>query len=91
MNDKLIGFVLAACLGLSAFSLKFAFDANAEIKSMQATNRLQFEQIQRSLDSMSNEDQSITKMWKLHSWAKDQINDLRYKNELNPVSWPDLD
>jgi hypothetical protein len=29
--------------------------------------------------------------WRLHSWAKTQVNTLRHHADVEPVDWPDLD
>jgi hypothetical protein len=119
MNEKLFGILLAICLSLATFSLKFAFDANAEIQSMKGTNALQFKQIndsnelrfkqiqqsndvqfmqiKDSLDGITNDkendirqDKTLSKLWKISSWSKTEINKLQFKDGDEPTSWPDL-
>jgi hypothetical protein len=97
MNDKLFSVLLAICLGLASFSLKFAFDANAEIQSMKGTNELQFQQIKDSLGDIANDkendirqDKVLNKLWKTASWSKTEINKLQFKAGEEPTSWPDL-
>jgi len=97
MNEKLFSVLLAICLGLATFSLKFAFDVNAEIRSMKGTNELRFEQIQKSLDEIANDkendvrqDKTLSKLWKISSWSKTEINKLQFKAGEEPTNWPDL-
>ena len=94
MNEKLFGALLAICISLATFSLKFAFDANAEIKSMKGTNELRFEQIQGSLDEIANDkendirqDKVISKMWRALNWAKLEVNTLQFEAGKAPTSW----
>ena len=97
MNEKLFGILLAICLSVATFSLKFAFDANAEIQKMKGTDELRFQQIQRSLDEIANDkendvrqDKTLNKLWKISSWSKTEINKLQFKAGEEPTSWPDL-
>ena len=39
---------------------------------------------------MQRDTETMQKHWKLHSWAKDQVNTLRTKHDMDIESWPDL-
>ena len=97
MNEKLWGLLIAICLALASFSLKFAFDANARIQSMEATNSLRFQQVQQTLEALANDkendirqDKTLSKLWKISTWNRDQINILQFNSGKVPVGWPDL-
>lgn len=58
---------------------------------------IKFADIEDSLVTLADDTDDITRIteqlqkhWKLHNWAKDQIAELRHKEALPPVSWPDF-
>ena len=60
--------------------------------------KLKFEDVDESLLDLADDTDDITRItgqlqkhWKLHTWAKDQVAELRHKNQMDPVSWPDLE
>jgi len=83
----LLGVLVSTSLAVAGFTLKWQFAANAEIKVLQQRLTEQTEQVQNDL----RHDRQIGKHWKLHSWAKDEINRLRVKNNLEIIAWPNLD
>jgi hypothetical protein len=93
ISNTTISLLAAICMALSAFSLKWSFDANADMKVMS----VQMENMTESIEKLSEkseldkkQDASISKHWKLHNWARDEINKIHFKNNEEPVSWPDL-
>ena len=103
MMNKMFAILMAICVGLASFSLKFSFDVNAEVKSMKSTSELQFDAIQRELEEISQDkekdmeqDMQLKKFWKIHSATKEAINDDRARERANNPNiklfkWPDLD
>lgn len=94
----LLGLVTVMSIALASFALKWVFHANAQMAIMQNTLKLKFEKIDESLiiiaedtDDIVRITSQLSKHWKLHTWAKDQIAELRHKQQMEPVSWPDLD
>ena len=94
----LLGLVTAISIALASFALKWVFDANAQMAIMQNTLELKFadfeathEGLADDTDEMVRLTKQISRHWKLHSWTKDQIAELRHEAQMNPVSWPDLD
>ena len=94
----LLGVVTTLAITLAGFALKWVFDANAQMAIMQNTLELKFADIDDSLITLADDTDDITRItkqlskhWKLHNWAKDQVAELRHKNQMDPVSWPDLE
>ncbi len=100
-NEKIIQVLLSLVtvisIALASFALKWVFDANARMGIMQNTLQLKFEDIDDFLIALADDTDDITRItkqlskhWKLHSWTKDQVAELRHKQQMEPVSWPDL-
>lgn len=51
----------------------------------------QIEELAADKEADKSQDESLSKHWKLHSWAKDQITGLRNQHDMPVVSWPDLE
>ena len=80
MNSQiLMSVVCAAALALSGFGLKEIYDLNAKMAVLQA-----------DVNDDKRVNSSISKFWKLHGWAKDEINDLRHHAGKKNARWPDL-
>lgn len=79
MINTLLSIIVTITLGLSGFALYEIYTLNAEIAVLQA-----------DVNDKERVNNSITKFWKLHSWAKDQINELTIKQGGDLKSWPDL-
>lgn len=94
----LLGLVTAISIALASFALSWVFDANARIAIMQNTLELKFSEFKEihegladDTDEMIRLTKQISRHWKLHSWTKDQIAELRHKTQMEPVSWPNLE
>lgn len=94
----LLAIVTTISIALAGFALKWVFDANAQIAIMQNTLELKFTEFEETHEGLADDTdemvrltKQISKHWKLHSWTKDQIAELRHKTQMEPVSWPDLD
>ena len=46
--------------------------------------------IELKIEGVISDHETMSKHWKLHTWAKDEINELRLKQGLEPSRWPDL-
>ncbi len=86
MLDIILGLFCTMAMGLSAFSLKFAFDSNAK----QAVQQEQISQILNNKVTDENQNKQITIMWKHNSWERDQIAEIRAKVGLPPAPSPNL-
>ena len=93
MTNIIGGVLITICISLSAFSLKWSFDSNAEIKVMNE----RIKNLTESVNDMSlkteldkKQDSQLSKHWRLHGWSRDEINKLRHLNNQEPSSWPDL-
>jgi len=94
----LLGIVTTLAITLSGFALKWVFDANAQMAILKNTLELKFTEFEEThkgladdTDEMTRLTKQLSKHWKLHNWTKDQIAELRHKNQLDPVSWPNLE
>lgn len=71
---------------------------NLKFEQMNQILELKFADIDDSLITLADDTGDITRItqqlqkhWKLHTWVKDQVAELRHKQQLDPVSWPDFD
>jgi hypothetical protein len=74
-------------LALGAFSLKFQFEAHAKHSVMEEN----VERLMADTHRDEKQDRSVRKHWKLHTWARDRITELRHVHGLPLEPWPDLD
>lgn len=92
-SNIIMGILMTICMGLSSFSLKWGFDANAELKvitvQMQTMNK-SIEGLNKKSELDKKQDSQIQKFWKLHNWSRDEINNIRFEDGKAPVSWPEL-
>lgn len=86
-----------AILALATFSLKRTFDANAEIKVLEAKLIHQDEEHDKAIENLEKENEvqqsharQITKHWRLHRWTYEQVTILRQKQDLPLAPWPNL-
>lgn len=97
----LLGILTTISLTLAGAALKWSFDANAELKQIsKLTEQVDIIDMQTKIDTLYNnikdnnyddkQNSSISKHWQLLGWTRDQINELRAKNSLDLVSWPEL-
>lgn len=91
--QSILGILLAICLALASFSLKWQFDSHAE----QRVLRTELNALSKSLeaavvDSQTDEHQTkqLSKHWRLHTWARTELNKLQYESGKPPSAWPDL-
>ena len=94
ISGTVFALLTAMAIGLSSFSLKFAFDANAEMKAM----AVQMEHLSQKIDLVSQnseedqkQNQQLRKHWKIHSATKEAINEDRAGAGKDLFKWPDLD
>ena len=84
--------MLAAVLGLAATAaLAVAGWALQTVHTLEIRISVLTEELNTiKADTSDSEEfkQSIRKHWKLHSWARDEINNLKYKNGLPITGWP---
>ncbi|MFQ5625033.1 MAG: hypothetical protein ACE5FM_00055 [Methyloligellaceae bacterium] len=78
--------VSLAALALAGFALAWMFNANAKLALLQQA----VEVIVSDKDADKRQDDTLIKHWKIVSWSKDRINELRAAQGLPLASWPDL-
>lgn len=81
MNDKLVrylvfGVALALLTGLGGF----VWNANTRIALME-----------HKIAESEKHAKINSKFWKLHSWARQEINKARVRDGLQMVNWPELE
>lgn len=69
-----------------ALSVVGARDATASATALEA----RLTTIEMTLTQIASDKETMGKHWRLHSWAKDEINALRAKHDLDASRWPDL-
>ena len=87
------GLVATIALGLAGYVL----NASANSKAERAVLREKIEQLQTMNERDNAQDERLRKIeetgrkfWRLHGWARDQVNFLRDKVDLEPSPWPVL-
>ena len=83
----------AVTIGISSFALKWSFNANAELKVI----RSEIENIKEAIRDLGEkselderQDSQISKFWRLHSWSREEINNINFRDNQPPAKWPDL-
>lgn len=81
----LFGVLSTVAIGLASFSLKWQFAANARMEVMASA----ISTIQGDTKDNLRQDESIAKHWRLLSWTRDRLNELKTALDQPIVSWPD--
>jgi len=81
-----LGVLGAIVLGLGGFVLQQAFGVHARLAVMEAA----LEQIVSDTEADARRDETLSKHWRLHSWAKDRVTELRNMHNQPLVEWPEL-
>ena len=64
-------------------------ERDAQIVELQTALKLLIQQVDTDARDAS-QDKTLVKHWRLHSWARDQVNALRHAQGQPPVPWPEL-
>lgn len=81
--------LILAALGLGGGNLAFRPEAGITMEEITAAeNRLT--KIEEKIDRLVTDRETMTKHWKLHQWAKDEVNELRGKHDLPSSRWPNF-
>jgi len=91
--NALFGVLVMICIALSGFSLKWTFDANAELKVIRVEMRAihdTLEKLSQNSEADKKQDSQLSKHWRLHTWAREEINRISVRDGSGIVSWPDL-
>lgn len=90
MNAKLFDILAvlltSVSLALAGFSLKWTFDANAEMKVL----RSDMERMRTDKERDDRQDRSIRQFWSYTKWLHWQTQELRHKAGLPPIEGPNL-
>ena len=81
----LVGIVAGIAIALSGWALSMVHDMAGDMKVV----KLQLEQITNDTDCDVKQSETLTKHWKLHGWARDEINTLRAEAGKPLAHWPD--
>jgi len=82
-----LGVLVAISIAIAGWSLNKTIEMGEEQRLMQ----YQIQMLSNNKDADEKQDRQIRKHWKLHSWAKDQINKLGRHHDIPIQPWPDLD
>ncbi len=88
-----LGLITAIALTLSSFSMAWVFNANADIKllSLSVENLTTLVQsVVTDNEADVKQDETLRKFWKLHTWEKSRVTELRHLHGLDLAEWPDL-
>jgi hypothetical protein len=79
-KDWAFGVLIAAALGMGGFTLRFCYEMNARMAVHERDEQHDVKQ-----------DKTLSSHWRIHSWTRDRITELRTTHGLPVVGWPDLD
>jgi len=87
--SHIITVFLAICLGLSSFTLKWTFDANADMKVL--NNKVDtivssHERADAQDKLIANDERQIKYLWQYSKWLEGENAELRFKLNLPPES-----
>jgi hypothetical protein len=85
--EIVLSVLITITLGLTGFMLKWMFVTNAEL----ATTRERMSLLLADTARDVRQDKQLGHHWKLHSWSKSRINELRVASSLPLSEWPNLD
>lgn len=86
-TEHITGILVSICIALASFSLKWTFDANAELKVLNQ----KIEQMQANRDRDDSQDRQLKLLWKYTSWLENQNYELRFKLGMPPALKPQWD
>lgn len=88
-NNPWLAAAILTALGLGGGNLAFRPEAGITVEEIAAAeNRLT--KIEEKIDLLVSGRDTMEKHWKLHQWAKDEVNELRGKHDLPSSRWPDF-
>lgn len=78
-------------LAIVAVSLMVPVIANALLVwRTQALHARDLQSLADDIEAATKHDATVTRFWRLHSWERTRINELRVKHRLGVAEWPDL-
>ena len=99
-----MGLFTLGVFGLASWSLVNSLNGMAKDAELQEEMRLKAADIHQNIEllrqevkkivddkaSEAKQDATLRKHWKLHTWTRDEIYELRRKNDMPVNKWPDL-
>ena len=86
-SDRVIGSVLSAAI-IGCFV--WIWDVQSETIAFRTRYISDITALNLRIETAHSNDDTISRHWKLHTWAKDKINELRVKAGETITAWPDL-
>ena len=100
-----MGIFTLGVFGLASWSLLNSLNGMSRDAEIQEEMRLKAADIHQNIEllrqevkrladdkaSEAKQDASIRKHWKLHTWVRDEIHELRQKNDMPTSKWPDFE
>lgn len=78
-------------LAIVAVSLMVPVIANGlAVWRTQALHGRDLQSLADKIEAATKHDATVTRFWRLHSWERTRINELRVKHRLGVAEWPDL-
>ena len=85
--EKLITRLASALvIALCAYALS-ARDATVKFRTQYTSD---MRALSVKIDNLHDDDDTLQKFWKLHTWARSRINEERTARDASLVEWPDL-
>lgn len=90
LKDSIFEVVITAFLAVTFGMSSWVLITLVDIESNQAVQQHRLAQVEQDKTVDVSQNTQLSKHWKLHSWARDEINTLRAKQGLDIKPWPDL-
>lgn len=90
----ILGISTLITFGLASWSLTRSIDGIEKDAALQEQLRLLQQEVKMMKDDRRAEDKqdaTLRKHWKLHTWVRDEIYELRKKNDMPASKWPDFE
>lgn len=81
-------------LGISSWAINRTICLTEDIAAIRVELRSLDQKIDNARDNKQEETRqnvTLSKHWKLHSWAHDELSAIKHKLEMGEAKWPDFD
>jgi alkylated DNA repair dioxygenase AlkB len=85
-----LGTVILGITGWSLLRNIQSIQTDAELAAQILLLQQDIKELRENKEPETRQDRTIRKHWKLHTWAKDQINEIQKSNNVPLGKWPDF-
>jgi len=85
-----LGTIILGITGWSLLRNVQSIQTDAELSAQILLLQQDIKELRENREPETRQDRTIRKHWKLHTWARDQINEIQKNNNMQLSKWPDL-